>query len=460
MFDIRAKAKTWQVRRALAVTAAAVSAAALLAPAVPATADTPPPLGGTVPVAGAQIIGEQWLSDRTLQLTVATDAFSEPAPVEVVFPVGYDPAGTQNWPVTYHTHGTNGNETWFRTVYAGEELTASYPSIVVVPKGESGYWSDWFSNGPRNYESFVMQQLIPLVDANFHTIPDREHRAIMGDSMGGYGSLMLAARHPDKFAAAASLSGAVDSNYAPGMAAISASPTAMLAPADSIYGPRLTEEVRWRGHNPTDLAKNLRGVDLQLFNGNGILDPTRGESAASTAFCPVEGDIIRPETISLHQTLASLGISHTWDDMSWGCHSPAMFKYQIAQAIQRFQTVFAQGATAPQTFDYTSINPSFDVYGWRVATDAQRALEFLTLNDVNANGLSVTGSGTTTITTPPLFKGAKQVTVSANGTSTRVQPDKNGSITFTVRLGLPNTLQQYTLGAVTRQTSTVVTFAR
>ncbi|MGN8132403.1 alpha/beta hydrolase [Paenarthrobacter sp. 22069] len=460
MFNSRAKAKIWHLRQALAVTAAAVSAVALLAPAAPATADSPPPLGGTVPVSGAQIIGEQWLTDRTLQLTVATDAFSAPAPVEVVFPVGYDTSGTQKWPVTYHTHGTNGNETWFRTAYAGEELTASYPSIVVAPKGESGYWSDWLNNGPRNYETFVMDQLIPLVDANFRTIPDRAHRAIMGDSMGGYGSLMLAARHPDKFAAVSSLSGAPDSNFAQGMAAISASPTLMGAPADSIYGPRLTEEVRWRGHNPTDIAENLRGVDLQLFSGSGILDPTRGESATSTPFCAVESDIVHPETVSFDQTLTSLGISHSWEDLSWGCHSPAMFKYEIAQTIQRFQAVFAQAPTAPQTFDYTSINPSFDVYGWHVVTDAQRALEFLTLNDVSTNGLTVTGSGTTTITTPPLFNGAKQVTVTANGIPTSVQPDKNGSITFTVRLGLADTQQQYTLGAITRQTSTVVTFTR
>jgi len=451
-----------QIRPSLAVAIAVFSATAFLAPASSAVAATPPPVAGTVEAGGARIIGEQWLTGRTLQLTVATDNFTAPAPVEVVFPVGYNFDTTKTWPVTYHTHGTYGNETWFRTAYNGEALTASYPSIVVAPRGDSGYWSDWFNNGsggPPKYESFVMQQLIPLIDANFRTIPDRAHRAIMGDSMGGYGALMLAARHPDSFAAAASFSGVVDSNWAPGMTLLSASPTLQGAAPDVIYGPRSTQEIRWHGHNPADLASNLRTVDVQLFNGSGILDPAH-EAVTNAPFCSVESDFVRPETVSLHQTLVALGINHRWQEESWGCHDPELMQYFIPQAIERFQSLFAQSVAAPARFDYRAIEPSFDVYGWHVAADPARALEFLTLTDVSPSGLTVTGSGTTTITTPPLFKGSKAVTVTADGNSTSMQPDKNGSITFPVSQGFPNAQQQYALGAVTNQTTTTVTFTR
>jgi len=450
-------------RPSLAVAIAVFSAAAFLAPASSAVADTAPPVAGTVEAGGARIIGEQWLTGRTLQLTVATDNFTAPAPVEVVFPVGYNSDTTKTWPVTYYTAGTNHDEMTFRTAYNGEALTASYPSIVVAPRGDSGYWSDWFNNGsggPPKYESFVMQQLIPLIDANFRSIPDRAHRAIMGDSMGGYGALMLAARHPDSFGAAASLSGGVDTNWVAGATVATISPLLQESIPDAIYGPRVTQEVRWRGHNPTDLANNLRGVDLQLFTGNGVPDLTRETGLIDSSGCALESGVIRPESISLHETLTSLGIAHVWRDEPWGCHSAAQFEFEISLAIERFKDQFLASAPAPTSFDYASVEPSFDVYGWHVAADAGRAMEFTTLTGVGPSGFTITGSGTATITTPPLFKGVKPVTVTVGGVSIIVQPDKNGSIRFPVRQGLPDTQQQYILGAISNQTTATVTFTR
>jgi len=460
MDETRVEKPRWYGKPAAALIAACVIAAPLSA-AQPAAAGNLPPLAGTVPAAGAEIIGEQWLTSRTLQLTVATEAFTAPVPVEVTFPSNYGSAG--NWPVTYYTAGTNHDETAFRADYNGEAITASYPSIVVSPRGDSGYWSDWFNlgaGGPPKYETFVTSQLVPLIDANFRTIPDRAHRAIMGESMGGYGTLMLAARHPDEFAAAASLSGAPDSNWAAGMAAISASPTLQGAAPDSIYGPRATEEVLWRGHNPTDLAANLGSVDLQVFTGNGILDVSRETGTTDSSGCSVEAGVVRPESLSLHQTLLGLGIPHAWQDIPWGCHSPALFDYEMAQAIQRFQSVFTQPATTPRSFDYSSIESSFTTFGWHITADPGRAPEFIDMKDVTASGLTITGSGTTTITTPSLFKGPKPVTVTVDGIPTSVQPDKNGAITFTVKQGAPDAQQQYTLGAATSRTTSAVVFTR
>src|SRR4051812_46258300 len=67
--------------------------------------------------------------------------------------------------------------------------------------------------------------------------------------------MMFGARHPDLSAAASSLSGAVDTNYEPMTAIVGGSPVIQGGSYDAIYGPRATEEVRWRGHNPADLAE-------------------------------------------------------------------------------------------------------------------------------------------------------------------------------------------------------------
>ena len=61
-------------------------------------------------------------------------------------------------------------------MYDGERLSADYPSIIVAPKADAGMRSDWLNDsagGPPMYESFVVAQLIPLIDANFKTIARR-----------------------------------------------------------------------------------------------------------------------------------------------------------------------------------------------------------------------------------------------------------------------------------------------
>ena len=442
---------------ALSMTAALVTAPVSVAEDLPATP-------GTTPVPGATIIGEQWLTQRTLELTVATPSFTTPVKVEVMLPNAYAAtAENQDWPVTYYTHGTNGSQALFRTAYRGEELTASYPSIVVSPAGHSGYWSDWNNNGaggPPMYETFVIEQLIPLIDANFHTKSDRPHRAILGDSMGGYGALMLAARHPDLFVAATSLSGAVDTNWAPGSVVSSASPAIDLALPDSIYGPRPTNEVIWRGHNPTDLAANLGSLDLQVYTGNGIPGVQELGNPLTPYGCPVESGVIYPETQNLHKTLIGLGVQHKFSVYNWGCHTPEMFQQQIADTLPRFAEIFARNLPAPASFDYSSIEPSFDVFGWSAIADPNRATEFLDLRDVSTAGFTITGSGLTRITTPPIFSGNRPVTVLINGAATTLRADSTGRITIAVDLGRADHDQQFTLGADTALRTSVVSILR
>ena len=66
------------------------------------------------------------------------------------------------------------SQTTFRTLIDGVGLTKDYPSIVVSRDSNSGYWSDWYNAGafgPPMYETFLIDQLIPLIDARFRTIP-------------------------------------------------------------------------------------------------------------------------------------------------------------------------------------------------------------------------------------------------------------------------------------------------
>jgi len=110
-------------------------------------------------------------------------------------------------------------------------------------------WYNGGTGGPPEWERYHVAQLIPWIDSHFRTLAVRGERAVTGLSMGGFGAMSYAARHPDLFAAAASFSGAVDINKAP---------IPEVTP-DAAFGPRGTQDVRWRAHNPWDLAANLRG---------------------------------------------------------------------------------------------------------------------------------------------------------------------------------------------------------
>lgn len=431
-------------------------AAALATPTKASVADGPaaspaPTLGQMVAVPGATVVGLAWLDSHTAELTVASNAFVAPVKVEVMLPAGYLTDTRRRWASTYYLGGTNHDQTTFRKDYSAYDLVQAYPSLVVSPSGNSGYWSDWFNNGaggPPRYETFVIQQLMPLIDANFRTLADRAQRAVMGDSMGGYGALMLAARHPDLFGAAASLSGTVDTNFPTGAAAVSVSPLLQTSAPDAVYGPRLTQEVRWRGHNPWDLARNLRGVDLQVFTGNGLPGVAQGEGPIDLAGCAVEAGAIQPESVNLHNRLNALGIAHAWVPLDWGCHSVSLFRHEIALAVARFQQVFALAPAAPTAFDFQAIEPRFSVYGWSVEADPARALEFLSLRDVSAAGLTLVGSGQTRVTTPALFRGQKTVDVAIDGVVKKLRPDAAGRLAFTVDLGPANAQQAYSLGSV------------
>lgn len=405
----------------------------------------------------ATVIERTQVSERLLELTIETPAFTEPTKVHVFLPTGYGTDQSRRWPVTYALAGMQNNYNSFANILDGVELTAGYPSIVVSPDGNSGFWSDWFNNGaggPPQYETYVIDQLIPLIDASFRTIPDRSRRAIFGISMGGYGAMMLAAHHPDLFGSAATLSGAVDSNNLLIRSTISLAPTFDGGGIDAINGPLLTEELRWHANNPTDIAANLRGMDIQVRTANGILNPEIGEGAnpADALSCAVEGGVYQGST-SFNARLDSLGIEHLWKDYGNGCHTKANFTREVVDTLNVFEQNFTSPAPAPSRFEYMTIKPAFDIWGWHVKADPGRALEFMTI-EAGGNSISVTGSGSTSLVTPPLYKGLKKVDL--NGKAFR--PTSEGRLRFGVNLAAPHTVQQYRVGAPEQFLTGQVTF--
>ncbi len=177
----------------------------------------------------------------------------------VYLPPGYQEE-ERAYPTFYLLHGYGGEDTnWTR--YGDAAMTADSliaadvipPVILVMPDGQNSWWVDSDpETGFGAVETALIQDLIPEVDRAYRTIPLRRARMIGGLSMGGYGAVHLALKHPDLFGAAASLSGAT-SRMPPER-------PQSLAPA---FGDPFDAE-RWQAENPFTWIPSLKQSGLRL----------------------------------------------------------------------------------------------------------------------------------------------------------------------------------------------------
>ncbi len=298
-------------RRLASTLACALALIIVLSPAAPAEA--------------LEVQTAQRLGPRLLEFTLGTPALSEPTHVRVLLPKGYR-ANKLRYPVLYLLHGAAGNY----TSWTGSALrqTKRLPLIVVTPDGgPNGYYSDWFNDGqggPPMWETYHVGELVPWIDSRFRTNPTRPARAVAGYSMGGFGALSYAARHPELFSVAATFSGPVDSNYEPLQVLFEYQRT----PADNpaVWGPRDTQEARWRAHNPWDLAARLAGTRVLLFTGNGQLGGAFGGGPDS-----LEAGI-EQMNLGLDQRLSQLGIPHSLMDRP-GTHDAVYAKHDLNETL-------------------------------------------------------------------------------------------------------------------------------
>jgi putative tributyrin esterase len=127
-----------------------------------------------------------------------------------VLPGAYKNTGdASRFPVIYLLHGLTGHfNNWTDKTRLGEYASA-YDLIIVTPEGGDGWYTDSVSAPDDRYESYIVKELIPEIDAKFRTRTDRASRAIAGLSMGGYGAVKFGVKYPDKFILAGSFSGAL-----------------------------------------------------------------------------------------------------------------------------------------------------------------------------------------------------------------------------------------------------------
>lgn len=147
----------------------------------------------------------------------------------VYTPPGYDLNSGQRYPVLYLQHGWGENEYgWGAQGHAAwimDNLIAegqAKPFIIVMTYGMT---NDTKPGGLRNFdiapfETVLVRELIPHIDAHFRTMADPAHRAMAGLSMGGMETKMITLKNLDQFSQIGLFSGGSitldDANKTPG----------------------------------------------------------------------------------------------------------------------------------------------------------------------------------------------------------------------------------------------------
>jgi hypothetical protein len=125
----------------------------------------------------------------------------------IYLPTGYD-GSTKRYPVIYFLptpfesyrvpfDKKNAQGLFDRAIAA--EVIDKF--ILVCVDMTTPLGSSWYVNSPvtGNWEDFMIQELVPYIDANLRTLPNRNSRGIAGDFMGGYGAVRFGMKYPDVF---------------------------------------------------------------------------------------------------------------------------------------------------------------------------------------------------------------------------------------------------------------------
>ena len=112
-------------------------------------------------------------------------------------------ATTSHYPVLYLLTGNDQSDSAFLQIGLQAQLDqliarhAIPPLIAVMIQGGPGS-NNWRNTGSLRYESYVLE-VQQLIDRMLPTVPARDARAIVGDSMGGYGAMNVALANPYRF---------------------------------------------------------------------------------------------------------------------------------------------------------------------------------------------------------------------------------------------------------------------
>lgn len=324
-------------------------------------------LGGGVADASAQgRVVVDTLQARALQGNGIGDPTDRP--ITVYLPPSYVRDPSRRFPVVYLLHGaTSDPKEWLDGTYQGLRLDIALDAqasageyIVVMPFADNRFGGSFYVNSAAfgRWEDVVARDLVQLIDERYRTLADRRSRILAGHSMGGFGALYLAGRHPDTFAHVYAMSPcclgllgdigpegsrwtttprgwlrAMAAAFEPDAVPAEPPPVPFVAGADGRLAIVDAVARRWREYLPLDQLKSRPDSYRRLCTIGlkaGREDEIANVPLGTTAFA---------------QELARAGIAHTLDLFAGGHVDRTRVRFETA-ALPFFARVFAAQADA------------------------------------------------------------------------------------------------------------------
>ncbi|MDP3313119.1 alpha/beta hydrolase-fold protein [Lutibacter sp.] len=144
-------------------------------------------------------------------LSMKSEVLNQDIKYSIVLPEEYY-STNKNYPVVYLLHGLGDDETsWLEngrvSQFADEAVKSGkiVPMIFVMPQGFRNYYINDYAK-KFMYQDMFIKELVPFIDKQYRTVPNKEHRATMGYSMGGFGAIVLPLLNPEVFTISVPLS--------------------------------------------------------------------------------------------------------------------------------------------------------------------------------------------------------------------------------------------------------------
>lgn len=192
-------------------------------------------------------------------------------------PPSYATSATKKYPVLYFLHGLNENEMrWSSRGQTDLKLDKMIADgkigefIVAIPFGATSFYTNRRS-GTEPWEDMIVNEFVNTIESTYRVNATRATRGISGISMGGYGALKIAMKHPALFGSVSAHSPVLLANLAD--ARVQDRRLAMFQGLfDQIYG--INQDMTyWDANNPLHLAQDPKKFDgMKIYFDCGTED--------------------------------------------------------------------------------------------------------------------------------------------------------------------------------------------
>ena len=204
-------------------------------------------------------------------------------PYCVLLPPSYDTEKAHRYPILYLLHGLGDNDQFL--IHSGglnliEDLWEQHDLgefLIATPAGGSSFYIN-SRDGKRRYEDFFLQEFMPGVEKRYRALAGRSSRGIAGISMGGYGALHIAFRHPQLFGAVGAHSAALIEKL-PNINTQNSWQKNLLRVLSDAFGSPF-DPAFWNQNNPATIARTANLAGLKIYFDCGSEDDYGFDSGA------------------------------------------------------------------------------------------------------------------------------------------------------------------------------------